>query len=573
MAPLRVLALCGFTQNAFIYSKQLGAVRKACKSAEFVFLDPPHVVEKADMPWNQNLDDFDSTATTDAAAQTAETTPRAWWLTNADRTVYRKFDETLAYIHDFMARNGPFDGVMGFSQGACMAAILCALLEKPGALSAFPSEPAFAPFKFAIIVGGFLPTPAVPNLDHLWPLPARLPTLHVVGRNDTLITEERSRTLIDKCENVRRELHDGGHFTPSKASWRHFFNAYIASFAEGGSQGKDIPSPSAPSQANSAISTAAPTPVPSPPPKTHAEPAVQATPSATANVPPAQSPAVQAADPEEPVRGLSLVDKPEPARSSSTKPPPPVASINATPTRTTAKPFLTPHLAFTYLDSRQALPCAGSHLLVSDTLTSPGHFAVYHLILSALHAGTKTVWVDFRGEGRPSLESVARKLGLSVPALLVYLSPTDIFALDAPEPSLQPTYDAIDGALESNAVVVLDGLREVQWAGAADDEIGRFIRAVLGRVRERDAVLVSAIHADADPAAPGPDPLLARLVRTADAWWRISGLATGRSADVHGELAAHLDVSHAISAAEPLQYRLEAGGISVFAKGTGRGYL
>jgi hypothetical protein len=55
-----------------------------------VFLEPPIVVEKADMPWNQNLSDFDSSATTESEAQTAETTPRAWWLSNADRTEYRR---------------------------------------------------------------------------------------------------------------------------------------------------------------------------------------------------------------------------------------------------------------------------------------------------------------------------------------------------------------------------------------------------------------------------------------------------------------------------------------------------
>jgi hypothetical protein len=34
-AKVKVLALCGFTQNATIYFKQLGAIRKACKDVEF----------------------------------------------------------------------------------------------------------------------------------------------------------------------------------------------------------------------------------------------------------------------------------------------------------------------------------------------------------------------------------------------------------------------------------------------------------------------------------------------------------------------------------------------------------
>jgi hypothetical protein len=42
------------------------------------------------MPWNTNMDDFDSSATTESEVQTPETTPRAWWLSNTERTEYRR---------------------------------------------------------------------------------------------------------------------------------------------------------------------------------------------------------------------------------------------------------------------------------------------------------------------------------------------------------------------------------------------------------------------------------------------------------------------------------------------------
>ena len=76
-----------------------------------------------------------------------------------------------------------------------------------------------------ISIGGFLPQPKTPDLSSLFPLPAHLPTLHIMGRNDVVVPPERSQTLVDACpdENRRVEVHDGGHFTPSKASWRHFF--------------------------------------------------------------------------------------------------------------------------------------------------------------------------------------------------------------------------------------------------------------------------------------------------------------------------------------------------------------
>lgn len=73
-----------------VANEQLGAIRKTCKNAEFVFLEPPVIVQKADMPWNQRLDDFASSATTEEAEQTPETTPRAWWLSPGDRSVYKR---------------------------------------------------------------------------------------------------------------------------------------------------------------------------------------------------------------------------------------------------------------------------------------------------------------------------------------------------------------------------------------------------------------------------------------------------------------------------------------------------
>ena len=50
------------------------------------------------MPWNQNLSEFDSTATTEEEQQTPETTPRAWWLTAKERTVYRRSSFVCVFI-------------------------------------------------------------------------------------------------------------------------------------------------------------------------------------------------------------------------------------------------------------------------------------------------------------------------------------------------------------------------------------------------------------------------------------------------------------------------------------------
>lgn len=74
-----------------------------------------------------------------------------------------------------------------------------------------------------ICVGGFLPTSTTPSFAGYFPLPAHLHVLHVMGRNDTHMVPERSELLARQCLNSRMELHDGGHYTPTKESWRRFF--------------------------------------------------------------------------------------------------------------------------------------------------------------------------------------------------------------------------------------------------------------------------------------------------------------------------------------------------------------
>jgi hypothetical protein len=45
--------------------------------------------------------------------------------------------------------------------------------------------------------------------------------------------------------------------------------------------------------------------------------------------------------------------------------------------------YLTEHLPFAS-SSNHALPPSGSHLLISDTITAPAYFAIYHLISAAV---------------------------------------------------------------------------------------------------------------------------------------------------------------------------------------------
>ncbi|GAA6001825.1 hypothetical protein JCM10207_002337 [Rhodosporidiobolus poonsookiae] len=253
MVP-RILVLPGYTQNAVILSGRMGALRRTLKdSADLVFVDPTHVVEVPTESAADFKDKFDSDAS--SAPTNAADTPRAWWFaeTSSDGHYrkFLKFDETLRNLRDILEKQGPFDGVFGFSQGAAAGAILAALCENPQLDPIFAAPPADSsvawphpPLKFAILSAGFFPLD--PKVSAYFDTKLKTPSLHVLGRGDTIVGEERSVPLTQRFENARVEWHDGGHHTPSKASWRRFFQAYIEAFgkANGAEEAAALPSPS-----------------------------------------------------------------------------------------------------------------------------------------------------------------------------------------------------------------------------------------------------------------------------------------------------------------------------------------
>jgi hypothetical protein len=59
-----------------------------------------------------------------------------------------------------------------------------------------------------VVVSGYrLPTPFA---DNLYGESNTTPTLHIIGRNDVVIAEERSDELTKQTINCRVEKHDGG---------------------------------------------------------------------------------------------------------------------------------------------------------------------------------------------------------------------------------------------------------------------------------------------------------------------------------------------------------------------------
>ncbi|KAH9975572.1 serine hydrolase FSH [Lactifluus volemus] len=225
--PPKVLMLHGYSQNATIFNKRVAALRKSLgNDIELVFVDAPHVLQPVDLTGLSTTSDAFGAHEASATSEDPALQPRGWWLTDPTRTRTDGLEDSLAHLRDIL-RAQRFEGVFGFSQGAAMAALLAALLERPHLHPPFlvDGEPPHPPLKFCVAASGF--KVAGPLSAAIFSEGYTTPTLHILGRNDILVVEERSRVLINDSLGKRVEEHDGGHFVPSKASWRTFLRAYM----------------------------------------------------------------------------------------------------------------------------------------------------------------------------------------------------------------------------------------------------------------------------------------------------------------------------------------------------------
>jgi hypothetical protein len=126
-----------------------------------------------------------------------------WWDATDDGSEYRGYEASREHLHMLLSRAARPRGILGFSQGAGLAAIACALA----------AQGAFPVLDFAVLVAGRKPraTALVPLFD----TSVALPCLHVMGTRDpSLPYSERLASCFtpELCEIARW---DGPHVLPT----------------------------------------------------------------------------------------------------------------------------------------------------------------------------------------------------------------------------------------------------------------------------------------------------------------------------------------------------------------------
>ncbi|EDV91078.1 esterase GA18864 [Drosophila grimshawi] len=214
---VRVLCLHGYRQDADSFKNKLGSFRKfAGKYAEFVFITAPHVAAALEGSGEGSIDQ-----------------QRSWWANKDDGTFKGTnrggpaygFQESLRIVEDAWKTLGPFQGLLGFSQGACFVGLICGLAKKK--LTSIRPE-------FAVLSSGFISG----SLVHMSAYEERItiPALHVYGLTDEIIPKEMSESLAAHFKNVEILEHNGGHYFPAtaqqKQTYVNFFQDRLQEYLE-----------------------------------------------------------------------------------------------------------------------------------------------------------------------------------------------------------------------------------------------------------------------------------------------------------------------------------------------------
>jgi hypothetical protein len=241
---MKILMLHGYTQSGHLFSIKTKALKKSLEKAfpaapkpghlsqfpggvELVFPTGPLKLSPAEMPGA----DLDAASDDDSDAY-------GWWRRKdvgpGSEPLYADLDSGLKTIADTLKAEGPFAGVIGFSQGGAAAALVASLLDE-GRIEAFqkleksgsgmPYPPEFLdentgkqihpPMKFAASYSGF--RPGHPLYEAFFTPKIGTRMCHFVGSVDTVVSEERVLALAAGSEEGKGQVvyHPGGHFLPA----------------------------------------------------------------------------------------------------------------------------------------------------------------------------------------------------------------------------------------------------------------------------------------------------------------------------------------------------------------------
>ena len=239
---MKILVLHGYTQSGPGFQRKIQKLQRHLESTftgtEFYFLTGPirlRPSDKVTVPsrWQHNADTI---------AEVQKSLPNipdpddidayAWFVLHDFRDPPMGFEKSLAALAEVLRTKGPFDGILGFSQGGLLAVMIASLLEGSVRRDAFAraeEQPAEAlpflepfkkldhpPLKFGIVYGAMM---AMGNKYAAFYEKPRIqtPFIRFSGLWDPMVSAEMVRAVENTDMGGIRSVtivHPGAHIVP-----------------------------------------------------------------------------------------------------------------------------------------------------------------------------------------------------------------------------------------------------------------------------------------------------------------------------------------------------------------------
>lgn len=194
-------------------------------NATRIYPTGPHRLQPADIPGFQPRE---------GAADSSEADPSdayGWFFHDEAPTgPLRGLEDGMRAIADAIEDAGGVDGVLGFSQGGAVAALVSAALDgdrptplpEDGASRAWVARLREAnggkPVRFCVVYSGFVARPGA-RLGWLYEGGIKTASCHFFGSMDNVVEEPRCRALADQFLGADVIVHPGGHHVPVRKEW------------------------------------------------------------------------------------------------------------------------------------------------------------------------------------------------------------------------------------------------------------------------------------------------------------------------------------------------------------------
>ncbi|EDK44791.1 dihydrofolate reductase [Lodderomyces elongisporus] len=239
----KVLCLPGYLQSGATFAKKSSGLRKALTKqlgVELDYIDPCQTIE------SQSELGFPLAATEEESKNVwnsiVESGNNRRWFEHQGPSKNAGLDDSIQYIIDHINNNGPYDGIIGFSQGAAMAIMVTNSLQR--------MLPAHPPLKIGLFISGFcLTKPSDGNFSsenkeriaEITDLEQYKPevvfssdaekylkidddkgfdtdVILVYGENDSIVPAIRSKyvSTLYPASKVHFVPHDGAHYVPNQ---------------------------------------------------------------------------------------------------------------------------------------------------------------------------------------------------------------------------------------------------------------------------------------------------------------------------------------------------------------------